>query len=260
MIVVDGRRIEIPGVPSICWDDDPTVRMTKQSGAPRGRIWVRNVVLHTTRGIPVKLIKGKGHESGGAKNNARYWARHNGFSGAHLVVDYNGLVVCTADLVREKTWHATSVNDVSVGIEIVQGKDGEVYEGQLEDVVTLCDTLADESVLAIQRQFHAPYRRGRIVNRFATGAKDVVGFYGHRDQTNNKGPGDPGDFIFQFLERAGYEKFDYAAGEDLKAWKLRQAALGVEAAKCDGVAGPATVKLLKSAGYLGGQWTRGKKL
>lgn len=263
MLIVNGRRIPVPGVEVVSWFDDPTLRMTGQSGGPRPVSWVRCVVFHTTQGIPGGknyhpqwLLPGFGPKGTAAEANARYWALKGKGSGAHLVIDFDGQVICTADLVREQTWHATSVNAVSIGIEIVQRLDGSMFAGQMETAVKVADVLARE--LGIQRQFHAPYRRGRIVNRFAVGARDVVGFFGHRDQTNTRGPGDPGDFVFQYLERAGYEKFDYSQNEDLAAWKVRQTGLGVPAKDCDGVAGPATVKLLTQAGYKNGLWTLGK--
>ena len=80
---------------------------------------------------------------------------------------------------------------------------------------------------------------------------DMIGLYGHRSQTNNRGNGDPGDFIFQALEAAHYEKFDFAGEQDLLVWKDRQSRLGL---KADGVPGPTTRMHLKKSGHAHGLW------
>jgi hypothetical protein len=198
MIVIDGSRTDIPGLVTRCWDDDPALRATAHGGGPRGAPWVRSVVLHTTRGVPggrdarPQVLHAGAGAPGGAAANAHYWhgLKADAYAGAHLVVDADGSVLCTADLVREQTWHATSVNGVSVGVELVQGADAGLYTVQLDAAVRLCDFLAAR--LGIQRQYHAPYRgSAHPVPRLAAGGADCVGFFGHRDQTSNRGPGDP---------------------------------------------------------------------
>jgi hypothetical protein len=109
-----------------------------------------------------------------------------------LVVDHDGSAACLADLADEVSYHSGEVNEVSIGIEIYQGSDAELYEGQLESVVALVDYLTRR--FHIQRQYQWPYHR-RPAARIASGAQDVVGIFGHRDVTTNRGLGDPGDAI-----------------------------------------------------------------
>jgi hypothetical protein len=79
----------------------------------------------------------------------------------------------------------------------------------------------------------------------------MVGIYGHRDVSNNRGEGDPGDLIFAALEVAGYERFNYDVGEDLDVWAERQQSLGLLP---DGIAGPYTVQALAARSYHHGLW------
>jgi hypothetical protein len=58
-------------------------------------------------------------------------------TGAHLIVDCDGSIGCLADLVTEATYHATSVNHRSIGIEIHQTRADEIFEAQLDAVARL---------------------------------------------------------------------------------------------------------------------------
>ena len=89
----------------------------------------------------------------------------------------------------------------------------------------------------------------RIEN--ASEAKSVVGVYGHRNQTRNRGPGDPGDIIFDALLKAGYKGMNFDSRDDIKFWKDVQTMLGTSA---DGVPGPGTAQALKAKGYAHGLW------
>lgn len=264
MIVVDGRRIDIPGVVSTCWDDDPSLAVTSHGGKPRKTKWIRAVVIHTTKGIPggkirkpQYLLPGAGSPGMAAEANARYWRtlKDDDYAGAHLLIDYDGSVVNTADLYRMLTYHATSVNEVAVGIEIVQRNDAGMYTVQKETLVKVCRFLAE--TFGIQEQVQWPYHgSSRPVPRLVAGAKDVVGFFGHRDQTSNRGPGDPGDIMIQALLDDGFEAVDFATDQDKERWKERQRQLGMPEPACDGVPGPKTVEILKEKGHPHGLWRR----
>ena len=78
----------------------------------------------------------------------------------------------------------------------------------------------------------------------------------HRNQTTNKGPGDPGDSLFVALKNAGYELFDFDNKDDLNVWKQRQASLGLVPSDVDGVPGPKTVAALKAHGHKHGLWVK----
>jgi hypothetical protein len=185
---------------------------------------------------------------------ARYWSTSELASGAHLICDFDGSWVCVADLATECAYHATTVNDVSIGIEICQGRAAELCEGQLDSVVAMVDFVTAH--FRIQRQIPRAYRGP--IRRLEDGGADCVGVFGHRDQTDNRGPGDPGDAIMEKLAAAGYERFDFAANEDLAIWRERQRDLARRHGAPlneDGVPGPATAARLELLGYPRGIWT-----
>jgi len=255
-VIVNGVAEEIPELRTLSAFDDPAFHLGREDWRTRRTTWVRSIFLHTTKGIPggkdhraQVIIPGTGPSAGNAERVGRYWTSDPSSAGAHLVADHDAHIVCFADLAKDCTYHATSVNDVSIGIEIYQGNQAELYADQLAAVVRLVDWLTWR--FGVQRQFHRPYTEGHCVKRLNDGGTDCIGVFGHRDQTNGRGPGDPGDHIFELLEAAGYEPFDFAAGEDLEVWKARQAELGVTA---DGLAGPATRAALEQAGHAGGLW------
>jgi len=245
-VIVNGQAELVPGLVVVNFRDDPSLRLRiPGDGTRRQTAWIRAVCLHTTRGAwPQPILDGIGRAGDAAEANVRYWSRSGSSAGAHLVVDLDGTVVCTADLALEATYHATSVNDVSIGIEIVQRSDGALFAGQLDRVVRLVDWITARFGIArqIPAAWHGPVRR------LEAGGRDVVGVYGHRDQTVQKGRGDPGDAVFEKLAAAGYERFDLARGADLAAWKVRQVELGMAPTDCDGVPGPKTVAALHAIG------------
>jgi len=246
MLILNGASTPTPFL-SKSFLEDPAYRLGSSDRGPRSG-WVRGIVLHTTQGrYPQPILPGFGR-GGGALANVQYWNRAPDYAGAHLLVDTDGTVYQTSDLISEQTWHATSVNPVTVGIEIVQGTDGSLYQGQLERAVQLVNWLT--SKLGIQRQIPLGYDEHTPIARLVAGGRDVVGVYGHRDQTGNRGRGDPGDTIMTMLAAAGYEMFDLNSGQDLSVWSGRQRDLGLTA---DGVPGQATVQALKTT-RPGGLW------
>ena len=249
MIVSAGVARQTPFA-SRSWQEDSRLRIGAADRAARLTSWVRGICLHTTQGrYPQPLIPGSG-TPGSALANVTYWNRSPDYAATHLLIDQDGTVCQTADLVTEQCWHATSVNPVSVGIEVCQGSDGRLYQQQVTVAVALCDWLTE--LLGIQRQIPQAYG-GKPLQRLVDGGKDVVGVYGHRDQTSKRGRGDPGDWLMEALLCAGYERYDLNAGADLAEWKVRQAALGLAQ---DGIPGPRTVAALKAAGHPDGIWVK----
>ena len=268
-LIIGGKEVQVPGVHVRNFKDEPKLALrVRQPGgnndgeSPR-KYPVSLVVLHTTKGIPggtdtrpQVLRPGFGPDTKAEDRTASYWSTDPLQSGAHIVIDHDGSVACLADLKDVCAYHAgdKSVNHRSVGIEIFQGKDAELYEGQLEVVVKVVDTITLH--FGIQRQIPGTYRN-RPAPRLDDGAKDVVGVVGHREVSNQRGFGDPGDFVFQFLERAGYERFDFYTDEDLVAWKTRQKEAALKTGlqlTIDGIPGPATRAALQQLGYTGGLW------
>jgi hypothetical protein len=262
-LIINGSDEDVPGLTIENWRTNRQLPRLKVGEDCRARFtrWVRGIVLHTTRGIPggsdlrPQVIKsGLGPDAKGDFGTARFWATCSEHAGAHLVVDFDGSIVCLADLLTETAFHAGEVNEVTIGIEIFQGGDGELYEGQLDTVVRLVDFLTRR--FKIQRQFHGPYKRAPVP-RMAMGGQDVVGIYGHRDVTTNRGEGDPGDAIFETLGAAGYESFDYAIDWDKTIWRQRQEQLNTDfglGLPVDGIAGQGTVAGLIASGRPAGLW------
>ncbi len=86
----------------------------------------------------------------------------------------------------------------------------------------------------------------------------MVGVYGHREVSDDRGEGDPGDAIFERLLQAGYERYDFDKQEDIAVWKARQAELNQQlgiSLGVDGVPGVQTVIALIQAGRPHGLWT-----
>lgn len=256
-LIISGQRELVPGLRCSSWLDDPALTLTDEDKRTRKTPWVRGIVLHTTKGIPggadhrpQVLLSGLGTPSDAGDKTGRMWSTDGKHAGAHLVVDRDGSVSCLADLRTDAAYHAELVNEVTIGIEIYQGNDAELYDGQLDAVVVLVDWLTAR--FGIQRQI-PPLTQQGVFARAEQGGTDLVGVYGHRHVSNNRGSGDPGGYVFAKLVAAGYEIFDFAAGADLAAWKTRQAALGLAQ---DGVPGPATVAALKAAGHADGLWVQ----
>lgn len=250
-LILDGKAVDVAGLDVRSWLDVASMRVLREDARPRRTRWVRSIVLHTTQGDePQRVCPGRG-PTGLAARTVAAWGNDSRHAGAHLIVDGDATVWCLADIVRDATFHATSLNEVSVGIELAQTRQLEVWQAQLDAVVVLVDALT--RLLGIQRQVHAPYRGSdHPVPRLAAGGEDCVGVFGHRDQSEDRGKGDPGDAIVLELRRAGYEAWDFAAGRDLAAWRIRQRSLtGLNE---DGVPGPVTVAAVASAGRPHGMW------
>jgi hypothetical protein len=243
-IVLGGVRYDTPGLESISWLDDPSVPRTDKTTPRSGAI--RAIVFHTTSGLVGPLRPGS-EPSTRAEHFAHTQATDSREASWDFTVDTDGTVVQSNDPVRQFTWHANQVNPYTLGIEMVQDSDGSTYEDQVTAAVRLADFLARE--LQLPRQI--PWSNGgptvgvlqRLTEAGGSGA-DVYGAYGHRNVTTNRGPGDPGDHIFEALYADGWEGFDLAAGADKAAWRARQAALGVAV---DGAPGPATMAAWNAA-------------
>ena len=128
-----------------------------------------------------------------------------------------------------------------------------VYDAAVKLVPALC------RIFGIQFQIPKLPYSNHPLHRMRDDGAQCVGVFGHRDNTEDRGHGDPGDEIFARLVAIGAERFDHNAGEDLTVWKARQADLNARGATLtvDGVPGPGTVAALKAAGRPDGIWALG---
>lgn len=248
-----GQRVELPGLLTRCYLDDSRIPEATDTN-PR-REWIRSVVVHTTGGRRGRVIEGA-PPSDADLAYARYQASTPAHKSWDYTVDRDGSIACSNDPTRRVTWHAgsTPVNNVAVGIEMVQNADGTLYSATIAATVLLLDWLT--LLLGIQRQ--TPAVAGvPVVGELARlggdeGGRDLVGIYGHRNVPGaDRGPGDPGSDIFRALLLEGYEGFDVARSQDLAVWALRQRELQVPA---EGIPGPLTVGAIRSRKNWTGLW------
>jgi GNAT superfamily N-acetyltransferase len=156
----------------------------------RTTTWVRQIVIHTTGGNwPQPVLRGAG-PGGHARDIAEMWAGadHGGgervHSGAQLIVDTNGDVICLCDLARTVAFHAEGSNPWSIGIEMCTLSDGSIFQATLTQTARLVDALCYPT-FPIPRQMprgpyrNAPLRRmelGSGVNRHNSGGENCVGW------------------------------------------------------------------------------------
>lgn len=258
-LVIDGVRVPVEGVEVINYLDDPTLAIAPGDGCARPTRWIRQVIAHTTKGDWPQTVKPGVGPSRRGELVAGFWRGDPEHSAAHLVAggDHG---VCIADLLKCEAYHATVSNPWSVGIEFYQEAGGVLYEGTIRTGVKMIRAVC--LAFGIQYQIQrGPYSGHPLGLLEVDGGPSVVGIFGHRDNTERRGRGDPGDYIVEAIIADGAEALDFASGEHVVAWKDRQAWLQRRGHKVaiDGVPGPATVAALVEEGFPGGVWAFGSK-
>lgn len=251
-LLIAGVIVPVEGLDIANPTDTPWCKLDPGDYKRRQTAWIRQVIVHGTRGgWPQGILPGAG-AGGRDKIVAEFWRKDPEHSAAPLVVDTDGTVACLCDLAYFAPYHATVSNDWSVGIEMAQVGASDVYEATIAATVRLVRALCEQ--FSIPFQIPTAYRN-KPLERMLTGGKDCVGVFGHRENTHRRGRGDPGDAIMVALEQATAERFDFDAGHDLSAWKLRQAKLNAMGEKLtvDGVAGPSTMAALRRHGFASGR-------
>lgn len=272
-LLIAGLVVPVQGVTIHNPLDTKWCRLNPRDYKQRSTKWVRSIMQHTTKGIdPQHLVLGEG-PPGKDELVAKFWQNDPTQSAAHIIVDNDGTAACLADLATIQAYHATTINDWSVGIETYQNPGGVLYEAAIATTVRITQAICEH--MGIPFQMHgAPYRPGRIVERLKHGGADCVGVFGHRDQAwkfpnqlgaterviypdgyANRGRGDPGDLIMLAIRKAGAEPFDFEKREDLSVWMRRQQHLVNigERLTVDGVAGPGTMAALRRRGLKNGR-------
>lgn len=258
-LIIDGVECHVPGLDIRSWHDDAEMSIGALDGRRRKTRVVRSIGLHASKGDEPQVVLPGAGAPGLAKRMVQGWheddseGRH---AGGHLVVDADGTIWCVADLLRDVTYHAERMNEVSIGIEIAQTSRLEIRQIQVDNTVRLLDAVT--LFMGIQRAIHYPYLgEAHPVARLAAGGEDYVGIWCHRDQTTRRGPGDPGQAIVDAVIHADYDTFDVDKREDLRTWEFRQRQLVRRGAKLDidGIPGPATRAALQALMLKpGGMW------
>lgn len=208
-LIVGGQRIEVPDVRVVSWLDEPKRVPKATDGRVRATIPTA-IVLHTSRGVPGKIQQGA-RASGVAEALARYQAQSSRDVSWHLTIDTDGEVLQSCDVSSWLAWHASSANGWTIGIELAQHADsGDLWSAQVDALVAVCDVLCRMlriprcvPVEANGRPVASPVRAWQERSEGGRG-EHFVGLVGHRNLTRNRGPGDPGDAIFDALLSRGY--------------------------------------------------------
>jgi hypothetical protein len=245
-LILSGVRFQIPGLDVTNWIDSPILSLKRgedSKGRPPGT-WIRALICHTSKGINTTggPLPGFGPSVNAGERVARYWSSDGRNAGAHIVIDHDGKVFQTADIVTEVAYGCPKWNTGGVHLELYQGRNGEVFENQLGVCVQVIDFLT--GTLSIQRQIPAGPYVG-FSARLVAGDETATGVFGHRDLAKNRGAGDPGNALFNRLGAAGYESYSFDLGHEREEWRRRQRSIGM--VRPDGIAGPATARAIRAA-------------
>jgi len=252
-LVIDGSRVNVPGVNVLNFSDAPELAMSDADGETRlPTEAIHLLVLHTTTGrMPQRLQPGKGPAGDLAERNARSWSGSARVASAHLIVDLDGQVVQIADLAKKITYHAghKAVNHHSIGVEIAITGDGKLYEGQMDALMAVVNLLTRHPRFNLVRT----YAKGSWP---MAGIADFRGVISHRD-VGNRGEGDCGPVPYQYLDRHNYTPLAFPGPAQASFWKDVQAKMntmrpGKPALSVDGIPGRMTfdaLRELRAAGY-----------
>ncbi len=217
-LVIDGHRVPVPGVPDgAAWLDDPARAPLVRDGKTRDPARVTGIVLHTSRGVP-GVVRPGSRPSNRAELLARYQANTERDVSWHLTIDTDGAVIQSCDTASWMAWHAGHANGWSVGIECAQHPDtSDLWQVQVASLVAVVEVLCRElriprrvPVGADGRPFAGVVRAWQEASEGGR-QEPWAGVLGHRNLTTHRGPGDPGDALFEALLAAGFEAVPVAA-------------------------------------------------
>lgn len=259
-LLISGELVPVPGltiVPPASHGGPAWAALAPGDYRTRKTKWVRQILLHTTKGIADQRILPGAGEPGRARVVADFWRGDPAHSAAHLVVDLDGTVVCLADLARVEAYHAEASNPWSIGIEMYQLADGSIHAATLDATarlaVALCRLIGIPEMIPVGPYAGAPLRR-----LLPDGGPSVCGILGHRDNTPKRGRGDPGDAIMELLADRGCESVDFDRYQDLELGRARQRRLNELDAKAgltwrplalDGICGGASIAAMRRHGF-----------
>lgn len=268
-LLVNGRDHDVPGVEILGPGEAPWALLPAGDTRPRTTAWVRQYILHKTIGDVREVIMDGAGPRGADQATIQGWrdafrqvSGPGKYRGAHLVTGHDGRVVQLADLFSVETFHATVSNAWSVGHETCEShqRPGGVYSAALGATVETC--LAACEALGIQWQMPRLLSYGGYpIRRMVNGGPDMIGIFGHRNNSGDRGCWDPGEVLFQMLAARGVMQFDFDKREDIAFWMTVQQDLAARkfySGPVDGVPGPVTTLALKAAGYRSGIYALGK--
>lgn len=251
-IILNKVKYEVKGLKSTSWIEDPkNIKYINDKNDRQKQI--KSIVAHTHKGINGVLETGFGPNTDLDVKLAKYQIDTERQVSWDYTIDMNGDLLVQNDPLVHYSWQAGHFNSFSLGFEMIQKDNGNLFEGQIEKAVLLIDFLTLK--LGIQRQI--PWNslknepcRGTINRLIKDGnaGVDFIGICGHRNITDQRGKGDPGDHLFYALKNAGYMLFDLDKKQDLEFWKQKQKDLGIDKKDCDGIPLKQTVDYIKASG------------
>ena len=208
-LIVNGRRVPVPGARVVTWEDDLRVPRAVH-GAPREASKVVASIAHTSRGKDAKITRVTGSAKKGLRV-ARYLGRTNGRKvSAHVVVAGDGTIYQLADLATWRCNHAGTANGFTFGVEVSQDDDDpSLTRAQVAAFVALMHAAHD--ALSIPKR--VPMVGGRHVvedvrawlsKKSGGEQRAFTGCAGHRCTSASRGRGDPGDALMEALRASGF--------------------------------------------------------
>lgn len=262
-LLIAGLVVPVPGFTVIGPHDTSWAFLSPGDGCARSTMPDKIMVHRSIGDDPDHVLKGAGPsaDAGGARRTAAFWAGDPKHSGAGVVIGLDGEIACLCDLVRFETYNARACNPWAIGIELHEQPGGVLYQRQLDALVATVWTIAEHT--GIQLQVPSGYS-GQPLRRFAADGgrgRGLVGVFGHRDQSDERGHWDPGDAAMQAMIDAGAHAFDFDGRADVAWWMAVQqdlAARKLYSGAIDGIPGAQTCAALKLDGYRGGVYALGK--
>lgn len=208
-LIIDGRRVPVPGVNVVTWLDDPRVPKAHH-GEERDPSEVTGSIAHTSRGKRAGVTRETGSPAKGLRV-ARYLGRRNSRKvSAHLVIAGDGTVYQLADLATWKCNHAGTVNGGTFGAEVSQDdNDPSLTRAQVRSFVAVMTVAHD--ALRIPKQI--PMEGGAHVMGDVkawlspkSGGDGQVpsGCAGHCNTSAGRGEHDPGKPLMEALRASGF--------------------------------------------------------
>lgn len=223
MIVLGGRRFEVPGAPDTKNPLDHRDIPWMTDGHERRRR-IEAVIVHTTKGRTGALIEDEAEPSEAAERYGRYQAGSKRDVSWDFTVDLDGTIVqhndpsapCGGRAAPRVSWHAGHANEWSIGVEIVQTPGRALYLTQLRVVVTFVAFLCDQ--YGIPKRVPVDARGASwekpifecVSEKRGGRQRSVEGVLNHCHVTtpDSRGPGDAGPHVRAAFLAGGFEGFD----------------------------------------------------
>lgn len=208
-LIIGGRRVPVPGVRVVTWEDDPRVPRAHHGEARDAEV-VTGSIAHTSRGKRAGVTRATGSPAKGLRV-ARYLGRRNKRKvSAHVVIAGDGTVYQMADLATWRANHAGTANGHTFGVEVAQDDDDpSLTRAQVAAFVAVMvaahDAMGLAKVIPMERGEHVVGDvRAWLSPKSGGEGMGFAGCAGHRNTSASRGEGDPGTPLMEALRVAGF--------------------------------------------------------